>query len=41
MASDADNGWRRNGLAERLVNVLTVVSASRRGVSTTDVMNEM
>jgi Fe2+ or Zn2+ uptake regulation protein len=41
MTSEADNGWRRNGLAERLVNVLTIVSTSRRGVSTTDVMNEM
>jgi len=39
--SEVDSGVRRLASAERLINVLTVVSASRRGVSTTDVMNEM
>ena len=41
MASEVDSGVRRLASAERLINVLTVVSTSRRGVSTTDVMNEM
>ena len=41
MMSEVDSGVRRLASAERLINVLTIVSTSRRGVNTTDVMNEM
>lgn len=39
--SEVDTGVRRNSLAERLINVLTIISSKRYPVTTSEIQSDM